>query len=956
MVTYGFYNSVDHDRTYDATQVSELFDGLINPGVYEHIGQRFAVTKASGFQVFVGTGRAWFNHTWTKNDASLVLTLPAPPTIPNRYRSDAIVIDINANIRVRENKITYVVGDESADPNPPHPSLATGNTHCQMPIAFIRRTGREEEIDPEQINYVVGTNDGPPWVTGVLKAADISVYVTRWETAWNTWFSGKQQAITDDITDFHEVATNATSDVTRRKNTFLSFVNEQTAELSVWKNGKEEEFNEWFERIRNILDEAAASHLQNEIDTLSTRIVPTKYGGTGNDQGYIQTGCKEIDVTLGEFSTSEGMNTVASGKSSHAEGGGNYRYEHQNDHFDSDNLVQNMTDHTYDRPINLSVEDVSGGADSPSNYSYGIAHTISNPTSDTYITSAYMALILTNETTGEILKKSIGCIGPASRRKSNYIGSLREVPDIPYNGQSGSHYIIDGGVLDPDITGYISAFNNWYAGSYNLTERFNADIDFYINLPYTGGDTVTITGNPLSDYDTPFSPLSVAIIDAGSGKYKGCEDLDLPYKTYFSDVRADADYDQACFVNEIRFNSDYSYTVRYKNNNHKQRTYRLIFSTRKTIITDGEGSIWDEPVLVRDLPKVELYYGGNFMEIRCTSGRILTSGANPGTVYSLKAYASYTEGDLEDDVPLEWIPAGEYIHISGEGTKAEGDFSHAEGYRTKATGYGAHAEGQQTTANANGAHAEGTSTIAGNAFYNSYGDHAEGYQTEAISYANGTSAHAEGHKSKAYSGGAHAEGYETLADDVGAHAEGRMTQALGLGSHAEGHNTKAEGEYSHAAGDGTHAIGNRSYAGGLNAIAKLADQFVYGRFGFGGAPYSVGSDYTFAYDSGVINGCLIKIKAGVNLTIGTNKVIDNTDLERNKICLLVILTDGNYIDVTAITTTEHSNATPEKHVILRHGSTLSSNPEITTSNSGYGKFTIPASNNYDRTCQIIRVM
>ena len=136
MVTYGFYNSVDHDRTYDATQVSELFDGLIEPGVYNSIGERFKVTAVeNSCQVRVGTGRAWFNHTWTKNDAPLILNLPDPPTMADRYRSDAIVIDINADINVRENKITYVCGEESASEDPPHPKLATG-THNQLPLAF----------------------------------------------------------------------------------------------------------------------------------------------------------------------------------------------------------------------------------------------------------------------------------------------------------------------------------------------------------------------------------------------------------------------------------------------------------------------------------------------------------------------------------------------------------------------------------------------------------------------------------------------------------------------------------------------------------------------------------------------------------------------------------------------------------------------------------------------------
>ena len=346
MVTYGFYNSVDHDRTYDATQVSELFDGLINPGVYNSIGQRFKVEAVSNsFQVSVGTGRAWFNHTWTKNDAPLILNLPAPPTMADRYRSDAIVIDINSDIKVRENKITYVSGEESANPNPPHPTLASG-THTQIPLAYIRRGAEnavETSIDPSQVNYVVGTVPECPWVVGVLQTVDISVYVQRWETAWNTWFAGKQDAITTDINTFHAVTTNAISDVTDEKNSAISsistakdegvnaiaayrssyetYVSEQVSEFSVWMASQKSIFDDWFDSIRGILDEDAAGHLQNEIDDINSMLnpLPTSKGGTGNTDGYIRTGHVSSE-TPGSYSTAEGYSTKSTGSYSHAEG------------------------------------------------------------------------------------------------------------------------------------------------------------------------------------------------------------------------------------------------------------------------------------------------------------------------------------------------------------------------------------------------------------------------------------------------------------------------------------------------------------------------------------------------------------------------------------------------------------------------------------------------------------
>lgn len=334
MVTYGFYNSVDHDRTYDATQVSELFDGLIREGVYEFIGQRFAVSAlSSGFQVSVGTGRAWFNHTWTKNDAELALTLPAPPTLPDRYRCDAIVLDINSDIKVRENKITYVSGEESASKNPPHPNLSTG-THYQVPLAWITRVGREENILQSNINYVVGTSVCP-YVVGVLQEVDITAHVAQWEAAWNEWFNTKTDGWDEELAAAEASIAAVTSDVNTNANNAKTTINEYVAEFQVWiasqksqldgwMDNSKENFDTWFANLQYILDGDVAGHLQNEINDINSILnpLPINRGGTGNTSGYIRTGRKN-NTQIGDKATCEGESNEASGSVSHAEGGYN---------------------------------------------------------------------------------------------------------------------------------------------------------------------------------------------------------------------------------------------------------------------------------------------------------------------------------------------------------------------------------------------------------------------------------------------------------------------------------------------------------------------------------------------------------------------------------------------------------------------------------------------------------
>ena len=92
-VTYGFYNSVNGDRKYNSIQMSRMFDGIISDGIFETVGDKLMVSAGSGMTVNVGTGRAWFNHTWTWNDSLLPIKIADSELVLNRI--DTIVIDVD---------------------------------------------------------------------------------------------------------------------------------------------------------------------------------------------------------------------------------------------------------------------------------------------------------------------------------------------------------------------------------------------------------------------------------------------------------------------------------------------------------------------------------------------------------------------------------------------------------------------------------------------------------------------------------------------------------------------------------------------------------------------------------------------------------------------------------------------------------------------------------------------
>ena len=93
--------------------------------------------------------------------------------------------------------------------------------------------------------------------------------------------------------------------------------------------------------------------------------------------------------------------------------------------------------------------------------------------------------------------------------------------------------------------------------------------------------------------------------------------------------------------------------------------------------------------------------------------------------------------------------------------------------------------------------------------------HAEGEKTHAFTRAG----HAEGKKTKVIGDAGHAEGEITIAS-YAAHAEGTGTQALGFNSHAEGAYAIATGNNSHAEGNNTQATVDNAHAEGAYTEAK----------------------------------------------------------------------------------------------------------------------------------------
>lgn len=194
MFTFGFYDSKDGDRKYNAEQMSSIFDGIIEDGVYSNVGEALMVVPGSGLQVVVKTGRAWFKHTWNLNDSWMPLAIDPPDVIRNRI--DAVVIEVDKNVDARSNSIKVVKGTPATAAA--KPTLKHEDGIDQFALAYVTIEPGVDSIAESKIEIAVGKNE-TPFIQCPLKTVSIEDLFNQWEGEFDEWFENVQATLTDNV-------------------------------------------------------------------------------------------------------------------------------------------------------------------------------------------------------------------------------------------------------------------------------------------------------------------------------------------------------------------------------------------------------------------------------------------------------------------------------------------------------------------------------------------------------------------------------------------------------------------------------------------------------------------------------------------------------------------------------------------------------------------------------------
>lgn len=293
-LTYGFFNSKDGDRKYNAEQFGSIFDGVIEDGVYMQIGNRLMVkASGSGFQVNIQTGRAWFNHTWTLNDSIYAITLPQPEVLLDKYV--AVCLEVNATNNVRKNSFVTVAGTPAS--NPQYPTLTNTNLVHQIPLAFCRVRAGATAITQADITNTVGTSRCP-FVTGAVQNMKIDDLIAQWESQYRQWYNANNTEFTTFMTNSRNTFN---AFMTNSGNTFNTFMTQSGTTFDNFMASSGTTFNNFMTESHTTFDTFMQESRNEESDFMYASNAAFNAFMTRIDtawKDFLDNGQSQIDTML----------------------------------------------------------------------------------------------------------------------------------------------------------------------------------------------------------------------------------------------------------------------------------------------------------------------------------------------------------------------------------------------------------------------------------------------------------------------------------------------------------------------------------------------------------------------------------------------------------------------------------------------------------------------------------
>lgn len=184
---YGFFNSINNDRVYDAADVAGFLSKFFTNGVFNN---SLAVSSNDNMTVSVATGNANINGYGYENTESLTLDIEDADSELSRI--DSVICRLDLTNR----QITTMILQGSYASTPSQPSIIrTGNIY-DLRLANISVPAGATRITTEQITDTrFGADCGN--VTQAVLELDTSEIFAQYKAWFEDWFENLQDQLDD---------------------------------------------------------------------------------------------------------------------------------------------------------------------------------------------------------------------------------------------------------------------------------------------------------------------------------------------------------------------------------------------------------------------------------------------------------------------------------------------------------------------------------------------------------------------------------------------------------------------------------------------------------------------------------------------------------------------------------------------------------------------------------------
>lgn len=279
-----FFNSINGDRKYEASDFAEFFNSLVTNGIFPNPSTNLQIMSNNNMSITVKSGKAWINGYVYINDSDsdLILNLDVADGVLNRI--DRIVVRFDTIGR----SINTLVKKGSFASNPVAPTLQRNADGYELGIADIYISkGIIKVVQTDITDLRMNTNhcgmvnsliqadttaifnQYQDWYTNkkIIYDADFLAWTNTEKQGYNTWTTTKKQDY-----DTWTIAKKQAYDIW-----YANTVTSEQAQIDNLESQFQSDWDVWFNNIKGVLSGDVAGNLSVKIDA-----IPRFYNGITN--------------------------------------------------------------------------------------------------------------------------------------------------------------------------------------------------------------------------------------------------------------------------------------------------------------------------------------------------------------------------------------------------------------------------------------------------------------------------------------------------------------------------------------------------------------------------------------------------------------------------------------------------------------------------------------------------